>query len=49
MAYKVLSTAPALLAGLEKLLAILDLLETENLEEILALARRVLPKLFNTT
>lgn len=42
------STAPALLAGLEKLLAIDDLLQTENLEEILAMARRVLPKLFHS-
>jgi hypothetical protein len=42
------STAPALLAGLEKLLAIDDLLQTENLQEILALARRVLPQLFHS-
>jgi hypothetical protein len=40
------STAPALLAGLEKLLALDDLLRTEDVEEILALAREVLPKLF---
>ena len=40
------STAPALLAGLEKLLAIDALLQTEDLQEILALARQVLPKLF---
>lgn len=40
------STAPALLAGLERLLAIEDVLETEDLAEILALARRVLPRLF---
>ena len=34
------ATAPALLAGLEKLLAIDDLLQTEDLPEILALARQ---------
>jgi hypothetical protein len=43
------STPPALLAGLEKLLAILDLMERENLNEVLDLARQVLPKLFDTT
>lgn len=48
MRHKVTHTAPSLLAGLEKLLAVLDLLETEKLPEILALARRVLPKLFNS-
>lgn len=48
MKFGVESTAPALLAGLEKLLAIDDLLQTENLQEILALARRILPKLFNS-
>ena len=42
------STAPALMAGLEKLLAVDDLLQTENLQEILALARRVLPTLFHS-
>lgn len=46
MAHRVESTAPALLAGLEKLLALDDLLRTENLAEILALARHVLPHLF---
>ena len=46
MKHGVESTAPALLAGLEKLLAIDDLLQTEDLQEILALARQVLPKLF---
>jgi hypothetical protein len=44
----VADTAPALLAGLEKLLALADLLATHNLHEILALARRVLPGLFDT-
>lgn len=48
MKYGVESTAPALLAGLEKLLAIDDLLQTEDLQEILALARQVLPKLFHS-
>lgn len=42
------STAQALLAGLEKLLAIDDLLQTEDLQEILSLARQVLPKLFRS-
>jgi len=46
MKHKVESTAPALLAGLERLLAIDDLMQHENLNEILALARRVLPRLF---
>ena len=48
MKHGVESTAPALLAGLEKLLAIDDLLQTEDLQEILALARQVLPKLFRS-
>jgi hypothetical protein len=48
MKHKVESTAPALLAGLEKLLAIDDLLRGEDVHEILALARRVLPKLFHS-
>ena len=48
MKYGVKSTAPALLAGLEKLLAIDDLMRDEDLQEILALARRVLPKLFHS-
>jgi len=48
MKHGVESTAPALLAGLEKLLAIDDLLQTENLPEILALARRLLPQLFHS-
>ncbi len=46
MKHKVESTAPALLAGLERLLAIDDLMRHEDLDEILALARRVLPRLF---
>ena len=48
MKYKVESMAPALLAGLEKLLAIDDLLQTEDLQEILTLARTVLPTLFRS-
>jgi len=48
MKHRVESTAPALLAGLEKLLAIDDLMQTEDLQEILALARQVLPKLFHS-
>lgn len=48
MKHKVESTAPALLAGLEKLLAIDDLIQTEDLAEILELARKVLPKLFRS-
>jgi len=46
MKHRVESTAPALLAGLERLLAIDDLMQVENLDEILALARRQLPRLF---
>jgi hypothetical protein len=48
MKHKVKDTAPALLAGLEKLLAIEDLLESEDIGEVLSLARRVLPKLFSS-
>lgn len=48
MAYRVASTAPALLAGLEKLLAFEDLLQREDIAEILALARKVLPTLFRS-
>jgi hypothetical protein len=44
----VTDTAPSLLAGLEKLLAVANVVETENLAEILALASRVLPTLFRT-
>ena len=46
MKHRVESTAPALLAGLERLLAIDDLMQVEDLDEILALARRQLPRLF---
>jgi hypothetical protein len=46
MKHKVESTAPALLAGLERLLAIDDLMQVENVEEVLNLARRQLPRLF---
>lgn len=48
MKHRVESTAPALLAGLEKLLAIDDLLAEYDLQDVLALARRVLPNLFRT-
>lgn len=46
MKHKVESTAPALLAGLERLLAIDDLTRVEDLGEVLDLARRQLPRLF---
>jgi hypothetical protein len=46
MKHRVESTAPALLAGLERLLAIDDLMQIVNLDEILDLARRQLPRLF---
>ena len=46
MRHGVESTAPALLAGLERLLAIDDLMQVEDLEEVLDLARRTLPRLF---
>ena len=42
------SRRPALLAGLERLLAIDDLMRVEDLGVILALARRQLPRLFPT-
>lgn len=48
MKHRVESTAPALLAGLEKLLAIDDLLQSEDLADVLALARKVLPQLFRS-
>lgn len=48
MKHRVESTPPALLAGLEKLLAIEDLLRDEDLGEVLALARRLLPRLFRS-
>ena len=43
---RVESTAPALLAGLERLLAIDDLMHLEDLDEILNLAKCQLPRLF---
>jgi hypothetical protein len=48
MKYQVESTAPALMAGLEKLLAVLDLLTDYDLDEIRKLAKRVLPNLFDS-
>jgi hypothetical protein len=48
MKHRVKDTAPALLAGLEKLLAVADLLETHDLEDILKLSQRLLPKFFNS-
>jgi hypothetical protein len=48
MKYQVESTASALLAGLEKLLAVLDLLDNYDLHEIRSLAKRVLPNLFDS-
>jgi hypothetical protein len=39
---------PALLAGLEKLLAIIDLLETEYPDNVIQLARTTLPRFFNS-
>jgi hypothetical protein len=47
MKWGVAHTAPALLAGLEKLLAVLDLLRTHDLVTLVAQARSVLPNLFN--
>ena len=46
MKHRVESTAPALLAGLERLLALDDLMQVEDLAAILDMARRVLPRLF---
>ena len=48
MKYQVESTAPALLAGLEKLLAALDLIANYDIDAIRALAKRVLPNLFDS-
>jgi hypothetical protein len=42
-------TAPALLAGLDKLLAVLDLMRTHDLPTLLAQARRAMPTLFDST
>src|SRR4051812_48117911 len=46
MKHRVESTAPALLAGLGRVLAVADLMQVEALGEVLPLARRVLPRLF---
>jgi DDE family transposase len=46
MKHRAESTAPSLLAGLERLLAIDDLMQVEDLNEVLALARRHFPRLF---
>ena len=43
MKHRVESTAPALLAGLERLLAIDDLMQVEDLEEVLDLASATSP------
>jgi hypothetical protein len=48
MKHRVESTPPALLAGLEKLLALEDLMANHDLVEVLALARKVLPTLFGS-
>jgi hypothetical protein len=48
MKHKVESTASALLAGLEKLLAALDLIANYDIDEIRTLAKRVLPNLFDS-
>lgn len=47
MKHKVESTAPALLAGLEKLLAYETMLAEFNPQDVLAQARRLLPNLFH--
>jgi hypothetical protein len=49
MKHKVESTAPALLAGLEKLLAMLDLLEQYDIADLRRLARAALPILFDSS
>ena len=46
MKHRVESTAPALLPGLERLLAIENLMRVEDLDAVLELARRQLPRLF---
>jgi hypothetical protein len=46
MKYGVESPAAALLAGLERLLAVDDLMRREDLQEVLTLASRVLTRLF---
>jgi len=45
MKHKVESTAPALLEGLGRLLAIDDLMQSEDLNELLDLARHLIPRL----
>jgi hypothetical protein len=49
MKWGVEHTAPALLAGLDKLLAVLDLMRTHDLAALVAQAKRVLPNIFNST
>jgi hypothetical protein len=46
MKSKVESTAPALFAGLERLLAVDDFMDGEDLGELLRVARKLLPNLF---
>ncbi|OWK39132.1 hypothetical protein FRUB_06214 [Fimbriiglobus ruber] len=48
MKWGVEATTPALIAGLGKLLAPADLLESVALDEVLVLARQGLPKLFRS-
>lgn len=48
MKYKVESTASALLAGLEKLLAAVDLIANYDIDEIRTLVKDVLPNLFDS-
>jgi hypothetical protein len=49
MKWGVESTAPALLSGLEKLLAVLDLMKEYDLAELSRLIHRRLPHLFNSS
>jgi hypothetical protein len=49
MGHRVESTAPALLAGLEKMLAMLDLLEHHDIAELRRLVHDRLPFLFNSS
>ncbi len=49
MKWGVESTAPALLAGLEKLLAVLDVMKEYDLDELSRLVHRSLPHLFNSS
>ena len=49
MKWGVESTAPALLAGLEKLLAVLDVMKEYDLNELSQLLHRSLPHLFNSS